>query len=531
MELEAPIVGVTVYTDRARVTRRGRVDLAEGVHELAVRDLTLLLDPGSVRAGGEGTAQVRILGVDVRSEYYAETPSVSAAALKHKLDELTDADQALQDELALLDSQLSLLGTLGAHAGEHLAQGIGRGRATVSDGDALLGFLSAQHTTYSARKREIAVARRDLAAEIDVVRKELQRIQGARPRERYSATVGLEVVRAGSFALDLEYTTTRGGGWRPHYDLRLVEGAERPEVELTYMAQVQQSTGEDWGDVALVLSTARPAVSADLPELRPWYLKLRSPEPKFRAAAPAQARILMARSDDLSAGAALGEAEAALTYAQAAEATVDVSGTAVTFHIPRRVDIPADDTPHKVTVRVMHLQCETDYMTAPKLVGEVYRRAKVHNEGEVTLLPGPVSLFHGGEFIGQASLPKVAPGETFETTMGLEDRITVERELALQEVGKQFIGDRRVMRYGYAIRVQNLLPQAADLVVLDQVPVAAHEEIKVRVEEIDPPPYTQSEQGELAWRLSLAPEDKRVLRFTFSVTAPRDSQVMHLPSG
>ena len=217
------------------------------------------------------------------------------------------------------------------------------------------------------------------------------------------------------------------------------------------------------------------------------------------------------------------------TTAQVVEATVDTSGAAVTFHIPRQADIPADNTPHKITVLTLNLEPELDFLTVPKLMDEVYRRAKVVNDSEVTMLPGPVSLFHGGEFVGRAKLPKVSPQETFETTMGIDDRIVVERELVLREVGKQFIGDRRVLRYAYEIKIQNLLPRSAMVVVGDQLPIAAHEDIKVKVEEFDPQPTRESEQGELTWEFELASQGKRTLRFAFTVAAPRSGQLTGLP--
>jgi uncharacterized protein (TIGR02231 family) len=215
--------------------------------------------------------------------------------------------------------------------------------------------------------------------------------------------------------------------------------------------------------------------------------------------------------------------------AQALVAQVDTSGTAVTFHIPRKVDIPAENTPHKVTVLMLKFEPELDFLTVPKLVDEVYRRAKVVNDSEVTLLPGPVSLYHGGEFLGRATLSKVAPQEEFETTLGIDDRIKVERELVLKEVGKKFIGDRRVRRYAYEIVVQNLLPHPATVVVGDQLPIAGHEDIRVKTEEIDPPPTSESEQGELTWKLELASQQKQTLRFEFTVAAPRSSQLGGLP--
>jgi len=534
MEVAAPIAAVTVYPDRARVIRRGTVHVEVGTHELEVSDLTTLLDADSVRVAGRGTARVRLTGVDVRHEYFAETPSVPAAELRRRLEEMQDADQAHQDEISLLDAQLQVLSSTCQHAGENLARGIGRGRAKVADGEAVLSLVDKQYTRLCARKRETVAQRRRLAAEIVVAKQELDRLQGAQPRERYTATVGIEALSAGEFELDLEYTTWGGAGWQPLYDLRIPDASEEPGAELTYLAQVQQSTGEDWSGVDMTLSTARPAVSAQLPELSPWYVRLYQP-PQAKtgrqwvpeAPAPPMADLMAAPS---VSGA---EPEEALRMepvaAEAVEAQVDSGGVAIAFRIPRRVDIPADNTPRKVTVLTLKLKPQLDFVTAPKLIGEVYRRAKVVNDSEVLLLPGAVSLFHGGQFAGSAALEKVAPQETFETTLGVEDRIRVERKLTLKEVGKQFIGDRRVLRYAYEIKVENLLPYEATIEVLDQRPVAGHEDIKVKLESAEPTPTRQSEQGELAWEVKLAQHGKQTLRFEFSLSAPRSAEVMGLP--
>ncbi|HUT18163.1 MAG TPA: mucoidy inhibitor MuiA family protein [Anaerolineae bacterium] len=529
MQVEALIAAVTVYPDRARVTRRGTTQLEAGTNELAVEDLTLLLDPDSVRAAGEGTARVRIMGVDVRRAYYTETPSTSAAELERQLQAKQDADQAMLDEVERLDMQLKMLSGLSEHAGEHLARGIGLGRTEAQAGGTLLSFIGTHGELLAQRRRDIAVRRRELAREVEVLRHELERVRGARPRQRYAIHVGVEALTAGDFTLELEYTTTKGASWQPLYDLRLVEG-DPAQIELSYLAQVQQSTGEDWRDVELTLSTARPAVSAELPELHAWYLHL---GPMVRARMAAIPPGMMDRMAGAAAEPAMGEEEISEVPvpapAEIAEAEVETSGSAVTYRIVGRADVPADNTPQVVTVRTMQLGPQWDYLAVPKLVGEVYRRAKVQNDSALTLLPGQVRLFHGGEFVGRASLPKVAPQETFETTMGIEDRVVVERELVRREVGKQLIGDRRITHLAYEIEAQNLLPGPVDLVVKDQLPVAASEEIKVRLEEIDPQPDEQTEQGELTWRLHLASEEARTLRFGFSVAAPRGDAVWGLP--
>ena len=530
MKIDSSVTTVTVYGDRARVVRRAQVELKAGTCDLELTELTPQLDPDSVRAGGKGTARVRILGVEVRKEYYVASPSTPVAELERQLQDKKDEDRALLDEESMLEAELQFLKGFGERAGRDLARGVGRGQVAVGDGSALLGFLEGHYQRIYTRMRELAGQRRLLADEMRVLEQELDRIRGAGKRERYTAVVGVEVLSAGEFELELEYTTVGGAGWQPLYDLRVSHGGE-PEVEITCWGQVRQSTGEDWNDVELTLSTARPAISAQLPELSPWYLSAYTPPPMAtrtmkRASRPPRGEVGMVMAFEEEP--APPEMPAPLP-AESLTAQVETSGSTVTFRIPRRADIPADGTPHKVMVQQVRLEPQLDFLTIPKLTQEVYRRAKVFNDSEIVFLPGPLSLFYGDEFVGRAEMKRVAPQETFEVTLGLEDRIKVKRELSLREVSKRFIGDRRVQRFAYEIEVQNLLPYSATVVVQDQVPVAAHEDIKVKLEDAVPSPADVDDLGKMVWNLELEPQAKEQLRFEFTVNAPRDMILEGLP--
>ena len=133
------------------------------------------------------------------------------------------------------------------------------------------------------------------------------------------------------------------------------------------------------------------------------------------------------------------------------------------------------------------------------------------------------------EFIGSTPLKLTAPQAEIELFLGVDDRIKVERELKRREVGKQFIGGKRHQSFGYEMRLENLLGTAIRLTVQDQIPVPRHEEIKVKLELIEPKPTQQSELNLLKWELAMEPKAKRVLRFDFSVDSPQEMEVVGLP--
>jgi uncharacterized protein (TIGR02231 family) len=304
---------------------------------------------------------------------------------------------------------------------------------------------------------------------------------------------------------------------------------------VSYLAQVTQHSGEDWPSVQLTLSTARPALSATLPELDPWYVQVYYPAPK-PAAAPSPPRMERRRAARLPGAEEEGAMVEDVTFAaeplvemEIAQAEVSQEGAAVTFAVAQPADVPSDGSPHKTSVATLSLRPELDYLTAPKLVPAAYRRATIVNDTEFVLLPGAASIFYGNEFVGTTELKHVAPNESFEVFLGADDRIKVERELATHEVDKRLLGDRRRLRFAYQIEVQNLRDRAEKVIVQDQLPTSAHEDIKVREEEILPQPSKQTNLGLLEWELVLEPGQKTKLVFGFTVEHPRHLTVTGLP--
>src|SRR5665647_1391083 len=114
---------------------------------------------------------------------------------------------------------------------------------------------------------------------------------------------------------------------------------------------VRQQTGEDWRNVDLTLSTARPSVGGAPPELSPWWVSFYRPQTIMRqmiAEAPAPVYERAAKAGRMQMDTELaGEAPAAFETAQIAE-----EQSSVAFHVPRRLDIPSDGTRHGTVVAI-----------------------------------------------------------------------------------------------------------------------------------------------------------------------------------
>ncbi|MDY7042170.1 MAG: mucoidy inhibitor MuiA family protein, partial [Chloroflexota bacterium] len=409
-QLHTVITAVAVYPDRARVTRSGTVALESGSYRLEAPELPLKLDPASVRASARGTARARLLGVDVRRDFYVETPVEHVRELEEQVETLEDEMRGLEAQTDLLKRERTVLDELAGQT-EAYARGLAFGKTSAEVQMAFLDDLRSRAEELNATLLDLAVRRRDLERRLQKLHDTLKQLRNSGGRQRYTAVIEVEVTQPGDLTVELIYVVS-GAGWQPLYDMRLLEKGEKSLLEVSYLAQVSQRAGEDWPDVALTLSTARPALAGTLPELDPWYVgpvvaRRRAAIPrmmKLAAPAPSPAMDTMATGAEPEAEIAEEEVEAEVVTAK-----VETEGLAVTYQIPATVTVPADGAPHKVVVARFELTPELDYVAAPKLVEAAYRRVQATNDSPYTLLPGQTNLFASDEFIGTTELELVAP--------------------------------------------------------------------------------------------------------------------------
>jgi uncharacterized protein (TIGR02231 family) len=208
--------------------------------------------------------------------------------------------------------------------------------------------------------------------------------------------------------------------------------------------------------------------------------------------------------------------------AEIAQAAIENSGAALTYRVARPVAVPSDGSPHKTTITVLDLGANLDYVTLPKLAEEAYLRATIKNTSPFTFLAGAANIFQGNDFVAATRLELVVPNEEFEVQLGTDDRIKVKRELTERATSKALLGNTRRTVYSYTITLTNNLDRPARVTVFDQLPVARHEEVKIKLQEATPAPTEQTDLNILKWVLTVAPQTKQVIAYTFSLEHPRN---------
>ena len=154
-------------------------------------------------------------------------------------------------------------------------------------------------------------------------------------------------------------------GWMPQYEAKA--DCATSKIDFNYFASIWQSAGEDWIGANLEISTARPFVYGNSPELSGWYLDIYKPRAYITksirkcvemSAAP---RPMMVEREQVMEDVNLFK-----------KTEITEENTSFSFVLPRKVDIVSDGQPNSVSISSSNAVAVMTYYTAPKLVHNAF---------------------------------------------------------------------------------------------------------------------------------------------------------------
>ncbi len=518
------ISAVSVYADRARVTRTAAISLPEGESVVRFGGLPEGLDESSVQAAGSATGALRILGLELRTAFAEETVNVRVRELETQRQGLDDRQAVITSQIADIQESRAFLQkvrdglVLGGKNDDRVPpQGLDKVKP-------LFEFYASGIEALTAKALAAQISLRELQPKFRLIDEELARLRGN------SATSQKEVLVAVRAAAPLEATLTvtynmNNASWQPLYDARI--NTKDGRIELSSYGVIRQSTGEDWSDVRVSLSTARPSAGARMPELQPWWLRIQTPMPMAEKPESSTRR-------DNSLGFARDQAPApapaeALQYAMADEetATIDSAGISTVFEIKIPATIPGDNEPHKVAIATQSFDGKLEWIATPKLSDAAFIRSRLTNTSPAPLLGGEVNLFRDGDFVGRSRINFIAPTAQFDFYLGVDDSVKITRKtLADKTAEAGFLTKKRSVTRQFETTVENFRAQPIKVAVVDQLPVSQDATITVsNVRFSEPPKDQEKETGKLTWEFTLDPRQKKTLGEEFTIEWPNDRSV------
>ncbi len=529
LTLIAPMSAVTLYTERAMVTRSCALPNEQGIFEIRIEGLPKSIDGASLSARVEGGKLI-----DVR--YESVVTAVNAATNPELLEasKLLEESQRLASTQALrmtkISDQNALLNAIASKTATETAKDFG---SASLDPVAL-----AKQVMYLDEARErLITARIELEAQAkttsDLVYALTAKVKalGGQSKVARNAVVSVGKSSIGSATLWIHYLVD-SAMWAPEYAVRALDTGDDSTDALTieYNAVITQASGEDWSDVALTLSTAQPTRNPAPPSIQAVFvdvfvepapadtwskgggagLKIEPGLDRFAAGSGGGGIIGNAGEDPTRMDENLErfgvELEKNFADAQAEGSVV------VNYALPRKVSIPSDGARTQTKrIATVDLKPEFSHAARPIVDETVYLRAKTRNTSAYRFLEGTARLFVGDDSVGVTEFPTVSVGADMTFWLGGDPRITVARALVSQDSKEEGVfGKETVTTWKWRVDFTSSAQGSARIELTDRIPVSRNAEIKIELKDLSMPLSTDAEylkaerpRGMLQWLIDM----------------------------
>lgn len=530
IEASSTITDVTLYRNRAAITRTATLDAQVGGYTIYFRDLPSSVYLDSVQASTSDNAA--LLGVDTSSTPVAKNVSEIVREITAEIEAIEAKLDTVNARKEALNLQVTMLKTLITQAGNEK-----EGPVDLEALENQLAFIGKKMTSLTEYQAKNDQDNKRLRDELQTLRARRQNITSNRGTQ-LDAIVDIGVKKEGSIEVQLTYLVNNAS-WQPKYSIRANNAGD--EITVEYDAELWQRTGENWTDVSMTLSTAQPQRSTTPPMPTPWFVDVYVPQPAPTSAGRAGTRHSKgAEVDTAMIGASYLGLE--VVESASASATVNNDGPAVSFSLPRTITVPSNVEDKQTTsLGAFETEAELYRIAVPMFTDSTFIRSNVTNTSDYILLPGQASIFHGSDYVGKTSLPTIVPNETFPLDLGIDPVVTATRILLEKETSSTglFASGKQTL-YDYRITISNGHDEAIELHVWDRYPVSRNEEIEVVLDSVSTPlstnpTYVESSQplGLLRWDLNIPADmtgdNSFVLTWQVEIARGKDIEMTPLP--
>lgn len=545
LEVKTDIQDVKLYLTAGEITRNAQVKLNKGRNRIVFKGISAYADPRSVQFKGDKA--YTIVSTSTEMDFFTvENLNVRLNALKDSLQFFERANDKINNKRQGINAEIEVLK-------KNNYFGNSTERISIEDLGKTADFYKERLEKANNALSELGYKSTENQLNINRIRRELAEITFKENERSNQIIILLDAQESTTMNVTLNYMVSECG-WAATYDL-IAEDIAQP-INLIYKAQVYNNTGNDWNNVNITLTTNDPNLDATVPELTVWqvnqslvrnnmeykgYIAPSNNDDRERvnrakmnvssmnqraydtyvlgndAAANQGVAINGSFSYDQNAGRAPSNS---FTQKQSVNLkNINISQIAVDFPIPYPFTVPSDMHPYTLQIKKHDLQANFSHLAVPKLAKEAYLLANITGWQKLDLIPGSTHIYFGGNYIGSSFLSTENLTDTLKLSFGRDGKVLAQRKLIAQNSQKQMIGGNKKDTYVFEVTLKNNRNVSTQLDVFDQIPISASSDITVEALEYSNANYN-ADNGELEWKVKLAPGESKTLRISFSVKYP-----------
>jgi hypothetical protein len=298
--IESKVSRASIFRDRALVTRTAEQNLAQGNFTLVFSNLTTDLQDASVQMSAAGPGEIKIVEVKVERRFTSEIQNKKMKTLQKQLYKLEQKRQQILDNVAVLESKKAFIESLKAESAALANTTMLTDKSPISKWTEILNFVELNLSLIYKEFRQESINKDGLEQQITAIQNTMNITRRFDSRDYKEIIVKVQISHNGKYILEPSYIVQQAG-WYPTYDARMFTDSK--SMQLSYFGMIHQSTGEDWEDVNLTLSTANPISSGNLPNLQRWFVDMKPiPGPRKAGRPNTQSSLDYEKNHGLPAG-------------------------------------------------------------------------------------------------------------------------------------------------------------------------------------------------------------------------------------
>lgn len=514
------ITAATVFPTRADISRNAEVSLPQGKHTIVFDGLPAALDTKSLRISGTGAFSIG--SIEIKELFSKDFVVEQERKLRGKIADLSDKRRFVESELTAAETGKTFLENMAKS--NAVPQVSVNGKKDALSPDAWgKAWQSLQNGMKSLGRETIEkqIEIRKIDAELSALNKELRLLSdGAKSAKQIR--VNVEASAPAAAKLTVQYQIANAS-WKPTYEARL--NTRNKTVEIMQYGTISQHTGEEWRNIDLTFSTARPIIGTVPPELETRWLNLDEPVKKRGKMLERGAAVYR---NDSSFADTMDEPSGTAEIAAAEFSGSDFAGT---FAVKGKANVPSDGSEHRFLVGGWSAKADIYAQTVPAVQPAAYVMASTQLNAPAPLLPGTMSLFRDGAFIGDSEMNFLRPNAKLHLSFGQDDKILVKHTIAdFEEDNGGRISRNNKITIRTAAAVQNLHKEPLKIAVYDFLPVARNSDIAVKITkdkttagyETDP----DGKVGVIKWESVYQPQEQKTVDYGYTITYPKDRELL-----
>ena len=511
---------VTVFFRGAELTHEVAVNLQKGNNELKILGLSPTLDKNSIKIKtSNGTL---ISSFEFSTDYLTEkTPN-------------NDEIKKLDDNIINQKKQVAKINT-NLKVNKELLNMLQKGAVKNLEGSENgLGINDLKQTLdyYKTKSLEIEeLIRVDTEEkqklEENIKKLELQLKQESPKNDKLSGilVLNLMAVNTGNTNITISYYTP-AARWIPYYDIN-VQSIQKP-IKITTKSKIAQTSGIDWNNVKLSLSTATPSFGKVAPLFKSWFLRFIELERRTKEVESSNSISYNKKVDKGYIGYELNS-NSTPDFSLSKPITMDYyvqqseNQLNMVYEIALPYTILSNGKDLTIELKNQEVNANFKYYSVPKLDAETYLIGEIEDWQKLSLLSGNAHVTYDGTYIGEIYIDASSTEENLSLTLGADKRVPVKREKLSDYKSKKVIGNETKQDFIYQLTVRNNQNVPVTMTLKDQYPLSTQSEIKVELlKETSEWSFNKTDIGVVTWDFELQPGEQKVFKIAYSVRYPKD---------